>query len=120
MPGICWPELDAYRVVGYDPLARETARHELADKAVVLEDLRACLEQADAVVIATPDLEFRALRSADFPIKEPRLIVLDCWRILRQKLGSASHVSYIGLGIGAEEDPGLEGRLKELWARDGR
>ena len=88
------------RVVGYDPLAKEMARHELTDKAVVLEDLKSCLQQADAVVITTPDPEFRALQPADFPDRNPQVVVYDCWRILREKLQSASHVRYIGSASG--------------------
>ena len=103
-----------FRVVGYDPLAKEMARHELTDKAVVLEDLNACLQQADAVVIATPDPEFRTLQPADFPDRNPQVIVYDCWRILREKLESASHVRYIALGVGTDE-ASHRARLKALW-----
>jgi UDPglucose 6-dehydrogenase len=102
------------RVIGYDPLGKDMARHELADKVVVLEDLNACLQQADSVVIATPDPEFRALQSADFPQKNPRVTVFDCWRILRKKMESATHVSYIPLGIG-KNDEANSARLRQLW-----
>ncbi len=102
------------RVVGYDPLAKEMARQELTDKAVVLEDLKACLQQADAVVIATPDPEFRALQLSDFPDRNPRVVVYDCWRILREKLESVPQVRYIALGVGINETSCCA-RLKELW-----
>ena len=88
------------RVVGYDPLANEMARNELTDKAVILEDVGSCLQQADAVVITTPDPEFCALQQTDFPKKIPPLVVYDCWRILREKLESSPHVRYIPLGVG--------------------
>jgi len=103
------------RVVGYDPLAKEMARHELTDKAIVLEDLHACLQQADAVVIATPDPKFRALQPADFPDKNPQVVVYDCWRILREKLKSASHVRYLALGVGTDE-ASHTARLEALWS----
>jgi len=103
-----------FRVVAYDPLAKESARHELADKAVILENLRRCLQQADAVVIATPDPEFRGLQAGDFPRKDPGVLVFDSWRILRDSLGSAPHVRYVGLGMGIDDAAG-KARLKELW-----
>ena len=64
------------RVVGYDPLAKEMARHELTDKAVVLEDLKSCLQQADAVVITTPDPQFPRAPAARLP--STRLRRLSC------------------------------------------
>lgn len=88
------------RVIGYDPLAADEARHELADKAVILDDLHACIGQADVVIIATPDPTFSALSSKDFPAKNPKLVVYDCWRLLRNLLEHADHVHYQALGMG--------------------
>lgn len=102
------------RVVGYDPLAKEMARHELTDKVVVLEDLNSCMQQADAVVIATPDPEFRALQAADFPKKNPEVVVVDCWRIMREKLEFAPHLHYVPLGVGIQDEAN-GARLMRLW-----
>jgi UDPglucose 6-dehydrogenase len=102
------------RVVGYDPLARETARIELTDKAVILDVANAGIKQADAVVITTPDPQFRSLEPEDFPAKTPPIIVFDCWRILREKLQTAPHVRYVPLGIGVDDEVN-RGRLKKLW-----
>ena len=107
------------RVVSYDPLAKEMARQELTDKAMVLEDLNVCLQQADAVVITTPDPDFRALGPADFPQKNQPVVVFDCWRILREKLKSASHVCYVALGIGTD-DVTYGARLRELWSNEAK
>jgi UDPglucose 6-dehydrogenase len=105
------------RVVGYDPLANEMARHDLTDKVVILEDLTSCLQQADAVVITTPDPQFRALQPVDFPQKNPPVVVYDCWRILREKLEPADHLRYIALGVGTDE-PKHRTRLQELWSEN--
>ncbi len=105
------------RVVGYDPLANEMARHDLTDKVVILEDLASCLQQADAVVITTPDPQFGDLQAADFPQKSPPVVVYDCWRILREKLESADHLRYVALGVGADE-PSHRTRLQELWSEN--
>jgi UDPglucose 6-dehydrogenase len=104
-----------YRVIGYDPLANEMSRIELKDKAVIVEDINACLEHADAVVITTPDPKFRTLQLADFPQKEPPILVYDCWRILREKLAGSSNIRYIPLGMGIEDGKN-EDRLKKLWS----
>jgi len=103
------------RVVGYDPLANEMARNELTDKVIVLDDIKSCLQQADAVVITTPDPEFQALRPTDFPQKDTSIIVYDCWRILREKLETASHVRYIPLGVSIDENANRAGPLISLW-----
>ena len=104
-----------FRVVGYDPLANEMARTELTDKAIILDDLHTCLDEADAVVITTPDPEFRALRLADFPQKQPPILVYDCWRILREKLAGSPNIRYIPLGMGVEDEKNAD-RLKKLWS----
>ena len=88
------------RVTGFDPLARETAQQELKDKAVVLDDLRACIDGADVVVVATPDPAFSELKADDFPARDPKVTVYDCWRHLAPKLENAGHLRYIALGRG--------------------
>jgi UDPglucose 6-dehydrogenase len=107
-----------YRVVCYDPLANELSRIELKDKAMVVEDISTCLEHADAVVIATPDPEFRALQLTDFPQLKPPILVYDCWRLLREKLQGSPNIRYIPLGIGVEDGKNAE-RLKILWSESG-
>jgi len=106
------------RVVAYDPLAKETARQELGDKALVLEDMDACLQQAHAVLITIPDPLFRALEPNDFPVRMPKVVVYDCWRILREKLGEAPHVRYFGLGLSADDEL-RAARLREMWGDAG-
>lgn len=105
---------DGFRVIGHDPLANEMARFELTDKVMILEDMKTCLEQADAVVITTPDPKFSALQASDFPQKDPPVIVYDCWRILLGKLETAQHIRYIPLGIGMDEETN-KARLKNMW-----
>jgi hypothetical protein len=93
------------------------ARHELTDKVVILEDVSSCLLQADVVVITTPDPEFQDLQPSDFLNRTPPVVVYDCWRILREKLEPASHIRYIPLGIGIDDE--VNGtRLLALWAND--
>jgi UDPglucose 6-dehydrogenase len=95
------------RVTAYDPLARETAQLELKDKAVVLDDLRNCINSADLVVVATPDPVFEELSAEDFPARDPKVTVYDCWRHLASKLERAEHIRYLALG--RAEDVGTSG-----------
>jgi UDPglucose 6-dehydrogenase len=99
------------KVVCYDPLAREAARSKLKFKALVLESLDACLIQADAVVLATPDPEFARLSPANFPHRDPPVQVFDCWRLLRRQLENAPNVTYRGIGLSMNRGSSLAG----LW-----
>jgi len=90
------------RVVCYDPLARDAARNEVKDKALVLDNIKACLDQADVVVIANPDPEFARLTSEDFPQRSPPIQVIDCWRLLRAQLEGSAHVRYRAVGVAGD------------------
>jgi len=104
------------RVVGYDPLARDTARAVLRDKAVVLESVTAVTGQADVVVITNPDPAFAALDAASFPAKTPKVIVFDCWRLLRDKLAGAARIDYRAIGHGGDA---AAPPLARLWSTQG-
>jgi UDPglucose 6-dehydrogenase len=103
------------RVVAYDPLANETARSEMFGKIVILDSAKECLQQADVVLIATPDPEFAALSEQDFPRREG-MVVIDCWRLLDKKLAARSDLAYIPVGR-STDDEGNGGRLRELWSK---
>ena len=103
------------RVIGYDPLATEAAKAELAYHALVLDSLESCLDQADVVLITTPDPVFQALKVADFT-RTP-VTVVDFWRILDTELTDAPGVDYVPIGRCAD-DFAMAARLQELWSRD--
>lgn len=103
-----------FRVIGCDPRAEVGAREVLRDKVLVLDDVKSCLEQADVVIIASPDPLFMTLRGEDFPKKDPPVIVLDCWRILRTELAEEGHVKYLPLGV-AEEEEATSAAMARLW-----
>jgi UDPglucose 6-dehydrogenase len=90
------------RVVCYDPLAREAARNELKDKALVFDSLKTCLNQAEVVVIANADPEFARLTSEDFPQRSPPVEVIDCWRLLRPQLERSAKVRYRAIGVAGD------------------
>jgi UDPglucose 6-dehydrogenase len=100
------------RVIGFDPLAADSARRELAYHAIVLDSLEACLEQADAVLIATPDPVFAALKRSDF--RHVPVTVVDCWRILRSELSGQPGIQYSALGV-CDNDECSSQTLSSLW-----
>jgi UDPglucose 6-dehydrogenase len=101
------------RVVAYDPLANEEARAELYDQAVVLDSIEECLEQAEIVLITTPDPTFRALTAADFG--KSGVIVVDFWRILAKELAGQPNIRYIPIGRSVD-DIVNETQLVNLWS----
>jgi UDPglucose 6-dehydrogenase len=104
------------RVIGYDPLASEAARNVLAYHALVLDSLLECLEQADVVLITTPDPLFKKI-TADDPNKAANIVtVVDFWRILDNKLNNQSNNQYIPVGRSIENVSNAA-RLDQLWSR---
>jgi len=97
------------RVVCYDPLARDAARSELKDRALVLDSVKACLDQADVVVIANADSEFARLTSEDFPQRNPPVQVIDCWRLLRAQLAGSAKVQYRAIGLAGDVGDAIAG-----------
>jgi len=100
------------RVIGYDPLAGETAKSELAYDALVLDSLESCLEQADIVLITTPDPVFMNLKAVDF--KHKPVTVIDFWRILDKALAGNPDITYIPVGRSTDDAANAE-RLMNLW-----
>jgi UDPglucose 6-dehydrogenase len=88
------------RVVAYDRLAGPAADLSLQGRAVILDSARDCLRQADVVLIATPDPEFKSLSAADFLREERVVTVVDFWRILARELAGVPMIDYIPYGRG--------------------
>lgn len=102
------------RVVAYDPLAAEAARLELRDQAVVMETVKACLEQAKLVLLTTPDPLFKALKAEDFANGHPVVTVVDCWRILSHELAGRPGIRYVPIGCSVEDGENAA-TLAALW-----
>jgi UDPglucose 6-dehydrogenase len=103
------------RVVGYDPLARDMADGDLKGRAVMLDSVRDCLRQADVILIATPDPEFAALTPTDFTDGSRRVVVIDFWRLLADRLVDQPAIEYIPYGRGGKEAEYTK-TLQALWA----
>lgn len=100
------------RVIAYDPLAGEAAQKELKHQAVILPTLEACLEQADVIMICTPDPAFQVLGDREYPRK---VVVVDFWRALEHSLGNRDDVHYVARGRCADERT-AQGILAEMWS----
>jgi len=86
------------RVIAHDPLADKFAASDLGDEAIVLESLSECLKQASIVVVATPDPAYAELEPKDFAVSKQPVTVVDCWRILSDKLVNQTNIVYLPIG----------------------
>lgn len=102
------------RVVAYDPMSAEMELEEIRRHVIVLDSIEECLSQAEAVLITTPDPQFKGLKAADFRNEWNKIAVFDFWRILQHELAAADHIAYFPIGKGAD-DTGNSERLRELW-----
>jgi len=102
------------RVVAFDPMSNEMALEEIRRNIVVLDSIEECLNQAEAVLITTPDPVFKALSEDDFRNEWAEVLVFDFWRLLSDKLSGISHIKYVGIGKSSDDEANTA-RLKQLW-----
>jgi UDPglucose 6-dehydrogenase len=103
------------RVVGYDPLANESAGHDLGGRVLVLDSARECVRQGDVILLATPDPEFKQLSIDDFAIGDRRKTVVDFWRVLSPELACDPRIEYVPYGRGEQTEGNID-VLKALWS----
>ncbi len=89
-----------YTVLIYDALAAENARRVLGEKAEFVASMHECAQQVDALVIMTPNAEFKTLTPSDFQRSSPhKVFVLDVWRVLNpQEFADVCEHAMIGVG----------------------
>jgi UDPglucose 6-dehydrogenase len=88
-------------VLVYDPVATDAALAALGDLVQGTASVEELLARTDVIVIATPWPEFAQLR-LDAIRRERRLVVIDCWRLLRPELYEDG-VEIVWLGQQLEE-----------------
>lgn len=102
------------RIVCYDPLSEEMSLGEIQRQVVVLNSVEECLQQAEAVLITTPDPEFKKLTASSFKNERAEVLVYDFWRILKDELTNKEGIKYIPVGCGTNDARNTE-ILKNLW-----
>ena len=100
------------RVLAYDPLARDAANHELGGRALIMDNPCDCLRDADVVLIATPDPQFTKLTARDFRSGGRRVLVVDFWRVLSDRLSGVDGIEYVPYGRGIAASDAM---LTQLW-----
>jgi UDPglucose 6-dehydrogenase len=102
------------RVVAFDPMSADMAVPEHGWSFLVLDSLEDCLQQAQSIVITTPDPVFAALTEDQFANQWATVKVFDLWRILREALQTSRRIDYRGAGLGRDNSDASQ-RLKDLW-----
>jgi UDPglucose 6-dehydrogenase len=100
------------KVMVHDPIpaAMERARSLLGETVSYVPRLEECLMGADILVLANPCREFHAVTPARIPAKEPPVLIVDCWRMLRESFRDARHVVYVAIGLGPDGSSALLAR----------
>ena len=106
-----------YRVVGYDPLANESARVPLQYHALIAESLDECLQDADAILVTTRDDAFRNLTAANFLRRRREVTVVDFWRCLSDSVATAAGIRYVPIGRCLDDESAAD-NIRRLWANN--
>lgn len=105
-----------FRVLAFDPLGEQMSPEEVGDEVTLVKDLQACLDEANMVVITTPDPVFKELRVSDFTgMEEREIIVVDFWRLLSAELAGQQGIRYFAIGR-SQDDETNTARLARLWS----
>jgi UDPglucose 6-dehydrogenase len=106
-----------YRVIGYDPLANESARIPLQYRALIAESLGECLQDADVVLLTTRDETFCNLTAADFLQGGNQVTVVDFWRCLSDSVATAPGIRYVPIGRCLDDESAVD-RIRRLWTKN--
>ena len=106
-----------YRVIGFDPLAKEEAYAAIHMHALVSESLSGCLQDAECILVTTPDEVFKALKPEDFLGEKESVTIIDFWRCLPDAIQVHPKIQYVPVGRYAGHTEGIE-KLCGLWSED--
>jgi UDPglucose 6-dehydrogenase len=105
-----------YRVIGYDPLANESARIPLQYHALIADSLDECLQDADVVLVTTPDDTFRKLTGSDFLRSRSQVTVVDFWRCLSDSVRTAPGILYVPIGRCLDDESAVD-HIRGIWEK---
>jgi UDPglucose 6-dehydrogenase len=103
-------------VIGYDPLANESARILLQYHALVADSLDECLQDADVVLVTTQDDAFRNLTAAHFLRGRNQVAVIDFWRCLSDSVATAPGIRYVPIGRCLDDESAAD-CIRGLWQK---
>ena len=106
-----------FRVIGFDPLATEEARAALRMHALVADTIPSCLQDAECILVTTPDDVFRALTPQDFIGNKESVTVVDFWRCLPESVRHHPAIRYVPMGRCIDDATAIS-KLDGLWHRD--
>ena len=97
------------KVVGTDPEGMENFEKLVGDKMTYVADPYECAKDADAVILCTEWMEFRAIDFAKLRsvVKEP--VIFDGRNVLDREAANAAGFEYEGIGLGQVLSPKGEG-----------
>lgn len=102
------------RVVAHDPLAEMPAGKELSDKVIMFKSVIDCLKQASIIIVTTADPFYASLDATDFAVSKQPVTVVDCWRILSDKLSNQANIVYLPIGRSLKDAAGNSDRVPPL------
>ncbi|MCG8526777.1 MAG: nucleotide sugar dehydrogenase [Opitutales bacterium] len=88
-----------YRVSGYDPIAGAQSRSIVSNRFIIHDTVEDTITNANFVLIATPDEEFKRLTQKSFDVCNPQCVVMDAWRILEWDISNQCSTRYFPLGV---------------------
>lgn len=102
------------RITAYDPLAGPAARAEFGESVRIADSTVDCLNDAEIVLVTTPDPIFRALTREQLGCAGRGAVLLDVWRMLDPELVASSGLRYMATGQSSEDALNAT-RLIALW-----
>jgi UDPglucose 6-dehydrogenase len=88
------------RVLGHDPLAGAAVRTEHAGIIEVRDDVDSCVDDADVIVLTSPDPAYAALTRERLERPGRPRGIFDAWRMLTQLAGDGDGILYRCVGRG--------------------
>lgn len=102
------------RVIGHDPLATAEAHMALQDHALVTESVSDCLQDAECVLVTTPDDTYKALKPENFIGNKNTVTVVDFWRCLPETVRNHPKIRYVPMGRCLDDAEAIR-KLDGLW-----
>lgn len=87
-----------YRVLGYDPLAGESATSVLQGHALITDSIADCVKEAKAILITTADPAFEGLTASQVSREGEQVVVVDFWRSLAHAFENQPGIHYLPIG----------------------